>query len=69
MGSLHVASRPSGAQVFIDGSLIGTTPLLLSNVAAGSKSVKIELSGYQSWTTAVQIKPSARLRVAASLEP
>ena len=68
-GSLQVASRPSGAQVFIDDSLIGTTPLLLSNVAAGSRSVRIELSGYQMWTTAIQIKPSARLRVSASLQP
>ena len=28
-GSLQVASRPSGAQVFVDDNLIGTTPLLL----------------------------------------
>jgi hypothetical protein len=68
-GSLQVASRPAGAQVFVDDNLIGTTPLLLSNVAAGPKSVRIELSGYQIWTTAVKIKPSARLRVSASLEP
>ena len=68
-GSLQVASRPSGAQVFVDDYLIGTTPLLLSNVAAGSRRLKIELSGYKVWTTSVQIKPSARLRVSASLEP
>ena len=68
-GSLQVASRPSGAQVFVDDNLIGTTPLLLSNVAAGSRHLRIELSGYQIWTTAVQIKPSARVRVSARLEP
>jgi serine/threonine protein kinase len=68
-GSLQVASRPSGAQVFVDDSLIGTTPLLLSNVAAGSKSLRIELSGYKIWTKSVRIEPSARLRVSASLEP
>jgi serine/threonine protein kinase len=68
-GSLHVASRPSGAQVFVDDTLIGTTPFVLSNVAAGSKRLRIELSGYKVWTTSVQIKPSARFRVSASLEP
>ncbi len=68
-GSLQVASRPSGAQVFVDDNLIGTTPLLLSNVAAGSKRLRIELSGYKVWTTSVQIEPSARFRVSASLEP
>jgi hypothetical protein len=68
-GSLHVASRPSGAQVYVDDNLIGTTPLLLSNVVTGSRSLRIELSGYKIWTTSVQIEPSARFRVAARLEP
>jgi hypothetical protein len=68
-GSLQVASRPSGAQVFIDDNLIGTTPLLLSNVAAGSRHLRVELSGYKIWTTSVRIEPSARRRVSASLEP
>ena len=68
-GSLQVASRPAGAQVFVDDTLIGTTPLLLSNVATGSRSLRIELSGYKIFTTSVRIEPSARARVAASLEP
>jgi hypothetical protein len=68
-GSLQVASRPSGAQVFVDDSLIGTTPFLLSNVETGSKRLRIELSGYKSWEKSVQIEPSARSRVSASLEP
>jgi hypothetical protein len=68
-GSLQVASRPSGAQVFVDDNLIGTTPLLMSNVATGSRRLRIELSGYKVWTTSAQIKPSGRSRVSASLEP
>jgi hypothetical protein len=68
-GSLQVASRPSGAQVFIDDNLIGTTPFLLSNVATGSRRLRIVLSGYKIWTTSVQIEPSARFRVLARLEP
>jgi len=68
-GSLQVASKPSGAQVFVDDNLIGTTPFLLSNVDTGSKRLRIELSGYKSWQSSVQIKPSARSRVSASLEP
>ena len=68
-GSLQVASRPSGAQVYVDDTLIGTTPLLLSNVATGSRRLRVELSGYKVWTTSVQIEPSGRRRVSASLEP
>jgi hypothetical protein len=68
-GSLQVASRPSGAQVFVDDTLIGTTPFLLSNVAAGSRRVRIESPGYKVWMTSVEIEPSARFRVSANLEP
>ena len=68
-GSLQVASRPSGAQVFVDDNLIGTTPLLLSDVAAGPRSLRLELSGYKTWRRLILIEPSARSRVSASLEP
>jgi serine/threonine protein kinase len=68
-GSLQVTSRPSGAQVFVDDHLVSTTPFLLSNVAAGVRHLRIELSGYKVWTTSAQIEPSARLRVSAILEP
>jgi hypothetical protein len=64
-----VASRPSGAQVFVDDELIGTTPLLLSDIVAGSKRLRVELSGYKIWTRSVQVEPKARARVAATLEP
>lgn len=68
-GSLQVASRPSGAQVFVDDELIGTTPLLLSDVVAGPKRLRVELSGYKIWSRSVQVEPKARSRVAATLEP
>ena len=68
-GSLQVASHPAGAQVFVDDNLIGTTPLLIPNVAAGSRRLRIDLSGYKAWTKSVQIEPSERSRVSVSLEP
>ena len=68
-GSLQVVSRPSGAQVFLDDTLIGTTPFVVSDIATGSRHLRIELSGYKVWTRSVQIEPSARFRVSATLEP
>jgi serine/threonine protein kinase len=68
-GSLQVTSRPSGAQVFVDDTMIGTTPLLLSDVATGSRRLRLELPGYATFTTSVEIKPGARSRVTANLEP
>lgn len=67
-GALLVESRPAGAQVQVDGRAVGTTPLLLSGMAAGSHSVRIEIQGYQVWTTAVDVVAAQQTRVAASLD-
>ena len=67
-GAVQIDSRPSGAQVWMDGALIGTTPLLVSGVDSGSHAVRIELPGYRLWTTSVEVTRGERARVAASLE-
>jgi hypothetical protein len=68
-GALFVLSRPSGAEVFLDERLVGTTPLSLHDVAAGTHAVQITLPGHQRWTTAVTVMGGESARVAASLEP
>jgi hypothetical protein len=68
-GALRVESRPAGAQVFVDDRLVGVTPLLVPDVAAGSRVVRIELPGYRRWTTSVSVGSGEQVRVAASLEP
>jgi hypothetical protein len=67
-GSLSVDSRPSGAKVFIDGKLSGTTPLTLPQIGAGEHAVRIEHDGYQRWSSSVRIITGERNRVTASLE-
>ncbi len=47
-GILNVNSRPVGANVFIDGKLMGTTPLILNDVLIGERKVKISKDGYES---------------------
>jgi len=67
-GSLQILSRPTGAQVSIDGRLVGRTPLVISDVRIGAHDVRIELAGFRRWVTSVQVTPGNRTRVAASLE-
>jgi hypothetical protein len=67
-GSLQVLSRPSGAQVSVDGRAAGRTPLVISNLRAGAHDVRIELPGFRGWSTSVRVEPGERTRVAASLE-
>ena len=63
-----VDSRPSGASVFVDDRLVGTTPLLIDPLDAGAHRVRIERDGYRRWTSSVRIVAGERERVAASLE-
>lgn len=68
VGALIVDSRPTGAKVFVDGKLVGTTPLMVSRVEAGEHAVRIELDGYRRWSSSVRVAAGERSRVTASLE-
>jgi hypothetical protein len=67
-GSIQVLSRPSGAQVLLDGRSVGRTPLAIADVRTGAHDVRLELPGFRRWATSVEVKPGERARVAASLE-
>jgi serine/threonine-protein kinase len=67
-GGLQILSRPAGADVFVDGALVGRTPLLMASVPPGAHEVRIELPGHRRWATSVRVEPGGRARVAASLE-
>ena len=68
LGSIQVDSRPDGARVMLDGQLVGTTPVVVPDVASGTHRVRVERDGYQAWVTTVDVQPSDQVRVAASLE-
>jgi hypothetical protein len=66
--TLEIDSRPTGARVWLNDSLVGTTPVKFSRVRAGSHAIRIELPGYRPWTTAVTVGGGEQRRVRASLE-
>lgn len=66
-GTLQVESRPAGAKVYVDGRMIGTTPMSQA-VASGEHGVRLELAGYRDWTSSVRVTATATSRVTASLE-
>jgi hypothetical protein len=67
-GSLQVVSRPSGAQVILDGRSIGRTPLSIAGISDGTHDIRLDLPGFRGWATTVQVRPGEQTRVAASLE-
>ncbi len=68
VGSIYIDSRPRGARVLVDSRPVGTTPLLLSELRAGSHVVRIEQEGYRPWSSSVRVVAGERGRVTASLE-
>jgi len=54
--------------VFLDGSLVGTTPLAMSRVAAGEHAIRLERDGYRRWSSSILVVGGERNRVTASLE-
>jgi len=59
-GQIRVASKPSGAQVFINAELKGTTPLTVS-VSPGSVSVTVTKEGMMRYSRRVTIRPGEKV--------
>jgi PEGA domain len=66
-GALLVVSDPPGARVFVNGRLVGSTPLDLPDVPVGSRVVRVEADGYEAWASAIRVVANQQTRVDASL--
>ena len=66
-GSLAIRSAPQGARVFVNGALVGSTPLVLDNLPVGSRAVRIEADGYEGWSASTRIVANQQTRLSATL--
>ncbi len=69
VGSIFVDTRPPGVQVWLDQRLVGETPMLIPDVAAGSHYLEFKSDGYREWATTVQVGSNTQADVTASLAP
>ncbi len=51
---VSVASRPAGAEVLVDGTVVGTTPLDVE-VTAGRRDIELRLRGYNAWRDSITV--------------
>lgn len=63
---VRITSDPGGADVFLDGSFVSSTPAVL-RLQAGTYKVAVKLSGYTDWEREVKILPGAEVSLAAKL--
>ncbi|RIH84248.1 PEGA domain protein [Calidithermus terrae] len=66
-GTLNVTSNPQGAQVFVDGRLVGNTPISVS-VQPGRHDIELRLAGYDTYRTSVNVGLGQVISINATLE-
>jgi serine/threonine protein kinase len=68
MTSLSVESDPVGAQIFVDGTLMGKTPMLLE-VPLGKREVRLSLPDYYEWEAQLQLDEKSEVPLFVRLGP
>ena len=68
-GVLIIDSVPTGASIYIDGSLKGTTPLTNRAMKTGGYAISLKLAGYEDYITKVTVIPGAVVNVTGTMIP
>jgi hypothetical protein len=53
VGTITLSSVPAGANIYIDNSYKGLTPLSVSDISNGNRTILLKSDGYQDWTKIV----------------
>jgi hypothetical protein len=69
VGEIYVDSRPRGARVFLDGKMVGVTPIRIPDVTIGSHVIRLQLEAHRDWTTSTRVVAGQEQRVTGSLDP
>lgn len=67
-GNLNIVSEPKGAEVYLDGTLMGNTPLALKDIDAGEHVIKVTKEGYVDAETTITLNPKENRNVKIILE-
>lgn len=66
-GQINIVSSPAGANVYLDNVYKGLTPVVLSDIPAGNHIVLLQMSGYQDWSSSVNVTGGGYTQVSANL--
>lgn len=55
-GAAYIVSYPGDVEVFIDGGKVGTTDLMVMNLAVGTHNLTLVRDGFTNWTDTLDIK-------------
>lgn len=69
VGWLTILSTPSGAEVSVDGSPAGVTPVTGRELGAGTHAIRITMAGYEPYQTDKELRAGEQAAVDATLNP
>lgn len=69
VGSIQITSEPAGAEVVVNGSPQGQTPLTLDELSPGSREVELQMEGYEPWSETVDVEANTTTEVEGTLQP
>ena len=67
-GTIEIKSIPRGAKVFLNNSLIGSTPVIAKKVKSGSYILEVRKEGFKPWRKEIQISPKSKNKYFPILE-
>ena len=67
VGSISFTSTPSGAEIYLNGTLVGITPATVINISAGSYSYILKFTGYNDATGSVTVVAGQTATVSRTL--
>jgi hypothetical protein len=68
-GGLSLTSNPAGAQVVLNGKVVGQTPVVLKDLPVGSRGIVVRHDGYSPWSASVRVVADQLTTVKANLVP
>ena len=66
-GDVMLMSEPKGAEIYVDGKFMGSTPSVVS-LSPGSHEVLITSKGYKAWTRKLEVTKHSKVTIQADLE-
>ena len=66
-GSVDINSSPAMADIYLDGKLVGSSPMKINDIIVGSHTLKLSRKGYDDYTKTVTITEGKTTTVTATL--
>ena len=67
-GTLNVVTKPMGADIYVDGKMVGTTPEYITDILMGTRELRLEKQGYETVSKKITIIDKEVLNVNEKME-